>query len=196
MFTKWHNMRLETPMLPDAWHFHPAPADLNLPGVHPTLFGTQKPEINLNKLAPNPHWRLQFMPFDSKRLSRGVSTSALIAILAIPHHMFAQAPEHLVSPTDLREAVVDASRTRQQNLDTLKLFFSSDKARQALQTSHIDLQQVKSAVASLNDEELAQLASRANKAQRDFAAGTLGDRDLLLILVAIAVLILIIVAVR
>jgi hypothetical protein len=96
----------------------------------------------------------------------------------------------------LREAVVDASRTRQQNLDTLHQFFSSDKARQALQASHIDSQQVKSAVASLSDEELAQLALRANKAQKDFAAGNLNDRDLLLILVAIAALILIIVAVR
>jgi hypothetical protein len=51
-------------------------------------------------------------------------------------------------------------------------------------------------VSSLSDEELRQLASKANKAQADFAAGTLSDRDLLLILVAIAALILIIVAVR
>ena len=136
------------------------------------------------------------MPVDSKQLFRGLSASALIAIFAVPHGIFAQAPEHLVSQTDLREAVVDASRTRQQNLDTLKLFFSSDKARQALQASHIDLQQVKTAVASLNDEELAQLASRVNKAQTDFAAGNLSDRDLLIILVAVAALILIIVAVR
>ena len=57
-------------------------------------------------------------------------------------------------------------------------------------------QAVKSAVATLNDQELAQLASRASKAQSDFAAGNMSDRDLLIILVAIAALILIIVAVR
>jgi hypothetical protein len=52
------------------------------------------------------------------------------------------------------------------------------------------------AVPTLNDQELTQIASRAEKAQADFAAGTMGERDLLLILVGIAVLILIIVAVR
>ena len=136
------------------------------------------------------------MPFDSKQFVRGLTASAVITIFAITPSIFAQAPEHLVSPTDLRAAVVDASRTRHQNLDTLNQFFSSDKARQALQASHMNPQQVKSAVATLSDEELAQLASRANKAQTAFAAGNLNDRDLLIILVAIAALILIIVAVR
>ena len=55
---------------------------------------------------------------------------------------------------------------------------------------------MKKAVAGLSDEELAHLASRAQKAQADFAAGNMGDRDLLIILVCIAALILIIVAVR
>jgi hypothetical protein len=57
-------------------------------------------------------------------------------------------------------------------------------------------EQVKHAVSTLSDAELAQLATRADKAQADFAAGTLSDRDLIIILVAIAALILIIVAVR
>jgi len=60
----------------------------------------------------------------------------------------------------------------------------------------MDPGRVKAAVPTLSDQELAQIASRAEKAQADFAAGTIGNRDLLLILVAIAVLILIIVAVR
>jgi hypothetical protein len=51
-------------------------------------------------------------------------------------------------------------------------------------------------VSSLNDEELARLAARADKADTDFAAGRMSDRDLLWILVGIAALILIIVAVR
>jgi hypothetical protein len=55
---------------------------------------------------------------------------------------------------------------------------------------------VKNAVSTLDDAELAQLAQRTHKAQADFAAGTLSDRDLIIILVAVAALILIIVAVR
>ena len=56
--------------------------------------------------------------------------------------------------------------------------------------------EVKNAVANLSDEEVAQLASRVDKAQADFAAGNMSDRDLILILLAVVVLILIIVAVR
>jgi hypothetical protein len=51
-------------------------------------------------------------------------------------------------------------------------------------------------VRQLSKEDLAQLSARSEKAQKDFAAGTLSDRDLLIILVAIAVIVLIIVAVR
>jgi hypothetical protein len=40
-------------------------------------------------------------------------------------------------------------------------------------------------VQTLSDEELARLASGADKAQADFAAGRLEDRDLLIIIVAI-----------
>jgi CheY-like chemotaxis protein len=43
---------------------------------------------------------------------------------------------------------------------------------------------------------LAQLASRADKLDQDFAAGRLNNRDLLIIIIGIAALILVIVAVR
>ena len=65
-----------------------------------------------------------------------------------------------------------------------------------MQSAHMDAPQVKNAVSSLGDAELARLASRAQNAQADFAAGRLGDRDLLIIILAIAALVLIIVAVR
>jgi hypothetical protein len=51
-------------------------------------------------------------------------------------------------------------------------------------------------VSSLDDQELARLAARSETARKDFAAGRMSDRDLLIILVGIAALILIIVAVR
>ncbi len=60
----------------------------------------------------------------------------------------------------------------------------------------MDPQQVKTAVSTLSDQELAQLSAKADKAQCDFAAGNLNDRDLILIILGIAILVLIIVAVR
>ena len=55
---------------------------------------------------------------------------------------------------------------------------------------------VDAAISTLSDEELARLASRADKLDQDFAAGRLSDRDLLIVIVGIAALVLIIVAVR
>ena len=97
---------------------------------------------------------------------------------------------------DLGKAAVTASQSRQKNLNTLTNFLSSDQAQKALRSAHVNPQQVKKAVAGLSDQELAQFAFRAQKAQSDFAAGGIGDHDLLLIVVLLVALILVIVAVR
>lgn len=136
------------------------------------------------------------MHFEFKQCVRALTACVLATIFAVPQNLLAQAAEHVVSSSELQKAAVEASRARQQNLDTLKEFFSSESAQRALKAAHTDPEQVKKAVASLSDAELAQLASRAKKAQADFAAGNLSDRDLIIILILVAGLILIIVAVR
>jgi len=130
------------------------------------------------------------------QFARPLVATAFVAVLAIPQNLAAQAVQHVVSPADLEKAAVDASQTRQQNIDTLNRFLSTDQAQKAMQSARMSPQEVKNAVSGLSDEELAQLASRAGKAQSDFAAGNMSDRDLLIILVCIAALILIIVAVH
>jgi len=114
-------------------------------------------------------------------------------LFAVPRSLMAQ---HLVSPADLQAELVKNSQARQHNLETVQQFLSSPKAEKALASAHINAGQVQDAVSTLSDQELAQLASRVNKAQADFAAGRLEDRDLILILLAIAALVLIIVAVH
>jgi hypothetical protein len=136
------------------------------------------------------------MHFDLKQSARVAVAIVLAAVFALPQSLVAETAAHVVSPSELRQAAVKESAARRQNLDEVKQFFSSEKAQQALKSAHINPQQVTSAVSTLDDAELAQLASRTHKAQADFAAGTLSDRDLIIILVAIAALILIIVAVR
>lgn len=136
------------------------------------------------------------MHTNSGRFVRAVMAAAFVPIFAIPQSIVAQSSEHLVSPTELQKAVVDASQKRQQSLDTLNQFFSSEKVQQAMESAHQNPERVRRAVASLSDDELAQLASRANKAQADFAAGNITDHDLLIILVCIAALVLVIVAVH
>jgi hypothetical protein len=125
---------------------------------------------------------------------RTLMAGILVVFFAFPSNLAAQA--HVVSPADLQQETMAASQARQRNLQTVTQFLSSQRAQKALRSAHMDPTQVKTAVSTLSDQELAQLASRSNKAQADFAAGRIDDRDLLLILVAIAALILIIVAVR
>ena len=134
------------------------------------------------------------MQFDLKQAARTVSACVLATVFAVPTNLMAQA--HVVSPAELQKDVVHASQARQQNLEQVKQFLSSDKAQKAIKSAHLDPVQVTTAVASLSDAQLAQLAARSQKAQADFAAGSLSNRDLLIIIVAIAALILIIVAVR
>ena len=135
------------------------------------------------------------MHFNLKRLIQ-VMTAYILAVLAVPQSVLAQAAEHVVTPAEMHRVAVDTSQARQENLHTVKEFVSSEKARHALQSAGMRPEQVKDAVASLSDAELAQLAAKVHTTQADFAAGKMSDHDLILILVAIAALILIIVAVR
>lgn len=128
------------------------------------------------------------------RCARASAACLLVTIFAVPRSLAIQV--HVVSPEELQKATVAATLARQQNIQTVQQFLASDRAQRALKTAHINAQRVQDAVPGLSDQELAQLASRASKAQADFAAGNINDRDLILILIGIAALILIIVAVR
>lgn len=123
-------------------------------------------------------------------------TSLLLFSVAVaaPQAMFAQS--HVVSPGDIQNDVANASAARQQNQKQVEKFLSSQEAQRAMKSAKIDPQQVTNAVSQLDDAQLASLAARSAKAQKDFAAGTIDNHDLLLILVGLAALILIIVAVH
>jgi hypothetical protein len=125
---------------------------------------------------------------------RPLVACVLAIVFVVPLPLLAQS--HVVSPADLQKELVTASQTRQHNLDTVQHFLSTTTAEKAMKSAQIDPRQVKTAVSALDDQELAQIAARADKAQTDFAAGALGERDLIWIILAIAVLVLIIVAVR
>ena len=136
------------------------------------------------------------MHFDTKQLSRVATAFVLAAVFALPQSLLAEGAAHVVSPSELQQATVQASAVRRQNVEQVRQFLSSEKADKALRSAHMNPEQVKNAVSTLDDAELARLASRVQKTQADFAAGTLSDRDLIIILVAVAILILVIVAVR
>jgi len=127
------------------------------------------------------------------KLRVGLIVCGLLAIsVAVPPSLHAQ---RVLSPTDIQKELVNATETRAKNREKVTELFSSKAAEKALKDAGMDPGQVKTAVATLNDAELAQLAARSDKMREDFAAGKVSNRDLLFIIVGIAVLILIIVAV-
>ena len=122
-----------------------------------------------------------------------VSTACLLVTLfVVPQNLAAQV--HVVSPSEFEQQALDRTRERQKNLEIVNRFFSSPTAQKAMSIVHTDSNQVKVGVSRLSDQELGRLSERAQKAQADFAAGDLSDRDLLVILIAALVLVIIVLA--
>jgi hypothetical protein len=149
---------------------------------------------NFSILAGTQFQGASTMQLNLRQTLQALFASALVMFFLVPSDLMAQ--NHLVSRADLQKEVTAASQLRQQNLKTVREFLSTPTAEKAMKSAQMDPQQVQTAVSTLNDQELAQLAARADKAQADFAAGELSQRDLIWIILAIAVVVLIIVAVR
>jgi len=108
----------------------------------------------------------------------------------------AQEKEHAVSPDQLRNDVRQSSATRQVNEAVVREMFASEAGRETLKSAGMDYQKVDQAISQVNDEDLARMAERSREVQKDFAAGRMSDRDLIIILLVAVALILIIIAVR
>jgi hypothetical protein len=105
--------------------------------------------------------------------------------------------KHVVSQQQLSLDATRPAETRGVNEAAVRQLFSSEQAQQVLKSANIDYSRVDKAVGQLSDEDLAKLAARSREAQRNFAggrAGSLSDRDLLIILI-IAILVIALVAV-
>ena len=126
---------------------------------------------------------------------RAIVPSALMLLASVPADAFAAAPaqEHLVSPQAMQNQLSDSAKERQKNIETVTGFLSSPVADRAMRDAHYNPEQVKSAVPSLSDQELASLATRSKDAQQNFAAGRLTRPELALIVIALVVLIVVII---
>lgn len=113
--------------------------------------------------------------------------------LLIPQVVWSQ--QQTISPSQLRAAVQEAAKTRKDNLNRVRSFFTSEPVRAALKSGNIDYQRVEKAVATLSADELARLASRTSKIQSDLAAGALSNQELTYIVIALAAAVLVLVIV-
>ena len=122
---------------------------------------------------------------------------AFCAVL-VPARIQAQ-DKHVVSVDELNRDAAAPAQTRQANEAAVRQIFSSEQAQKALQDAKIDYAKVDRAVGQISDEDLAKLAERARTVQSNFSggkAGSLSDRDLLVILIIALLVILLVVALR
>ena len=129
--------------------------------------------------------------------SRILVASVVCALtFAFQSSLLAASQNHVVSSSELQQATASVACTRQQNITKVENLFSSESAEKALKSAHLDPVQIKKAVPSLSDQELARLASRADKAQKDFAAGALTNQQITYILIALGTAIIVLIAVH
>jgi hypothetical protein len=126
---------------------------------------------------------------------RAFLPSALMMLVAVPANAFAATPaqDHIVSPQSMQKQMADSASARQKNIESVRNFLSSPVADRAMRDAHYNPEQVRNAIPSLSDQELATLAARSADAQQKFAAGALTKPELGLIVIALVVLIVVII---
>jgi hypothetical protein len=112
------------------------------------------------------------------------ATALVLAFTVFSGSLLAQ--EHIVSPTDLRNDLRQATTAREENLADVNHFFASDRVQQVLKTSRMDGERVQKAIPFLSDQELSTLATKTRGAEKDLAAGELSNAQISLIILAVA----------
>ncbi|KAA6457197.1 hypothetical protein DYQ86_22940 [Acidobacteria bacterium AB60] len=101
--------------------------------------------------------------------------------------------DHIVSSQAMQQQVESSAAARQKNIQVLTDILNTPAAQKAIQNAKVDPLQVKNAIPTLSDDELANLSGRVTKAQSDLAAGYIGPGLFTLIIVVVIVIIIIIV---
>ena len=127
-------------------------------------------------------------------LTRALAVTLMLALIGTSGPIQAQDKQHVVSLSELSKDSSVPAETRQTNEAAVRQLFSSERGQKALKSANIDYAKVDKAVGQLNDEDVAKLAGRSRQVEKDFAAGRLSDRDLLIIVI-IAVLLIALIAV-
>lgn len=131
----------------------------------------------------------------SRLILLGVAPLALAATLVCPARATAQVAEqdHIVPSQALQQQAVTSSAVRQKNIETLNGILNTPTAQKAIHDAHVTTEQVKGAIPTLSDDELANLSGRVTKAQNDLSAGYIGTGLFTIIILAVILIIIIIV---
>lgn len=136
-----------------------------------------------------------------KSFLASLMATLLILAPALSPAALAQTPQarpgqHVVSPGDLQKDVAAAMAARKADEAKVEAFLSTPRARKALKKTGMNYREVRQAVPHISQEELASLAARADKAQRQFDAGALTNQQLTYIIIALATAVVVIILVK
>ena len=121
---------------------------------------------------------------------------ALVLTTIVPVMSAVAAEDHVVPVSELHHAAAAVTQSREANLAKAEQFFTSEPVEKALRAVKLNGDQISAAVPMLSDDELAQLASRIDSVQTDFAAGALDNEHITYIIIALAAAVIVLVLVR
>lgn len=127
----------------------------------------------------------------SNRVTRVALPLLLSAALLAPSYAQA-ADDHIVPLGELHQQARAAADQRSNNLADIERVLSYPAAARALSKANVNHDQMKTAVSTLSDDELARLADRARASERDVQGGFIVG---ILALIGLIVVIIIVVAV-
>lgn len=115
-----------------------------------------------------------------------------VATLALCLPAFLWADDHIVPLDDVHQQARLSGETRAKNIADIERVLSYPAAAEALQKSHVNGEQMRKAVATLDDSELARLAAQARTSEQDVKGGLIEG---ILALIGLIVVIIVVVAV-
>ena len=121
-------------------------------------------------------------------MTRSLLTLTALAALAIP----AAAADHVVSAQAAEQQLLSAESARSRDLLAVDSFVASPDGAAALAALGMDASGVRSALATLSDAELSELAARSAALQADPVAGAVSRQVIYIGAIALAAIILII----
>lgn len=113
----------------------------------------------------------------------------VFTVFAVPP---AGAYEHIVPLAELQSQVRSAANARAKNLEDIQRVLSYPAAAAALAKRNVSPEQMRTAVATLSDDELARLSDRARSSEKDVEAGLIVG---ILALIGLIVVIIVVVSV-
>src|SRR5262249_59189414 len=97
------------------------------------------------------------MRFNLRQSTRLLAQCFLVAVFVLPSNLLAQS--HVVSQTDIHKELINATQTRQKDLQKVERLFASDEAMKALESARRNPKQVNAPTPTPSRPAVARISS-------------------------------------